>query len=548
MKKWEVLQKLHIKNQKSSVEDLVKLLLKNRGINSEKEQEKFLNPKFSDITIKNVGIDKKNLAKTVKRIKSAIKNKEQIIIFGDYDVDGITGSAILWETLNSIGAKILPYIPNRIDEGYGLSIKGIENLKSQIQNPKLIITVDNGIVANEAVDFANKNGIDVVITDHHLPGKILPKAYSIVHTTNLCGAGVAWMLSREFKTKIDHLELVVLATIADLVPLTNSNRAIVKFGLEKLRATKRIGLLALFRECAVNKELIGTYEIGHIIAPKLNAMGRIDSAMDSLRLVCTTSQKRAEDLARKLCSTNLERQKFTQEAVLHASTLVGSQKLTKNIIFIAHESYQQGVIGLVAGKLVEQYYLPSIVVSKGDIYSKASARSISGFNIINFIRSASELLVDAGGHPMAAGFTVETTKLIMLQEKLEKLALKEITKKMLTRNLRIDCEFPVDLINLKTYETIKKLEPFGMANPVPVFATKRMIVDSFRVIGQDGKHLKLKLKWNEKIFEAIGFGMGEKSSEIKIGDKIDAVYTMDENVWNGNKSLQLKIKDFKVFN
>lgn len=547
MKKWELLDKSKLPAPKTDSNAVLKVLFKNRKLKTKKEMEDFLNPKLSSVTVKNVGINIKDLEKSVKRIKDAIKKKQQIIVFGDYDVDGISGAAILWETLNANGAKVLPYIPNRIDEGYGLSVKGIENLKSQIPEVKLIITVDNGMVANAAVDFANKNGIDVIITDHHVPGKSLPKAYSIVHTTKLCGAGVGWMLALQFEIKKeDHIELVALAAIADLVPLTGANRTLVKFGLEALRKTERLGLLELFRASTVDKNEIGVYEVGHMIAPRLNAMGRLESAMDSLRLLCTTNKERARDLAEKLSQTNLERQKFTQTAVLHASTTVDDLKLANNnLIFLAHESYQQGVIGLVAGRLVEEYYLPSIVVSKGDTYSKASARSISGLNIIEFIRSASDLLVDAGGHPMAAGFTVETSKIEMLQKKLQELALTQVTKEMLERSLRIDCELPADYISPQLYEAISQLEPFGMANPIPVFVTENMTVVELRTVGQDGKHLKLKLKSKEKVFEAIGFGMGERSTELKVEDAIDIAYTMSQDSWNGNKRLQLKLKDLE---
>ena len=264
MKKWQV--EAEIKN-----EDIVKVLLKNRGIKTKKEIEDFLNPKLSDITTQAVKIDEAQLKKAVTRIKKAIREKQKIVVFGDYDVDGICGSAILWETLNSLGATALPYIPSRFDEGYGLSQEGIGNLL-KTGKVNLIITVDNGIVANDAVDFANKNGIDVIITDHHVTSQKLPKALAIVHTTLLCGAGVAYLLSQKLNTSDEnnHLELVVLATIADLVPLTGVNRVFVYFGLGKLRETKRPGLLALINKAGIKKAEIDTYKIGHMIAPRLS--------------------------------------------------------------------------------------------------------------------------------------------------------------------------------------------------------------------------------------------------------------------------------------
>jgi len=572
MKKWKILNK----TKELDKDELIKILLENRGIKTKKEIEEFLDPKLSDITASGVGIDKKQLEKTIERIRKAILAKEQIVIFGDYDVDGICGTAILWETLNDLGAKVMPYIPYRMDEGYGLSIQGIENFKSQIPNPKLIITVDNGIVANDAVDFANENGIDVIITDHHVPSQKVPNAHSIVHTTKICGTGVAYLLAQEFKIqnskfKINentHLELVALATIADLVPLKEENRTFVKFGLEELRRTKRTGLLALIKEAGINKELINTYEIGHIIAPRLNAMGRLEYAMDSLRLLCTNDDSRAKNLAYKLGVTNRRRQEMTIDSFEHARLKVKSQSMrqaqdkqlkVKSLIFVGHESYQQGVVGLIAGRLVEEFYRPTIVVSKGEKISRASARSISGFNIIEFIRNASKFLVDAGGHPMAAGFTVETEKLSLVQEKLEKLAEKMLNEDMLTQSLRVDCEIKFSLIDNNLYDAIQTLAPFGMGNLQPSFVSKKVIIEDIRLVGADRKHLKLKLsQLNSPIqFDAIGFGMGKMSEKIRIGDRIDLVYQIEQNEWparhatqgiaggNGNSKLQLKIKDFR---
>jgi len=572
MKKWKILNEIKIKDKGLPageagliIKDLIKILLENREVGTKREIEEFLNPKLSDVTIKSVGINITQLKKAIGRIKKAIKNKEQIVVFGDYDVDGICATAILWETLRLAGLaqgkpynNVFPYIPHRIDEGYGLSIKGIENVKSQYENVKLIITVDNGIVANKAVEFANNCGIDVIITDHHVPSEIKPKALAIVHTTKLCGTGVAYLLSQNIKYQIsnikydegkdEHLELVALATVADLVPLKGANRTLLKFGLEALRKTSRVGLLELFKEAGLPKDSIGVYEIGHMIAPRLNAMGRLEYAMDSLRLLCTNNQKRAGELARLLGSTNKERQELTLQSVLHAKAYVNSQSpKLKNLLFIAHESYEQGVIGLVAGKLVDEFYRPAIVVSIGDKLSKASARSINGFNIIEFIRKHSQYLVDAGGHPMAAGFTVETTKLVKLQKALEDRAEIVLNKDLLTRSLKIDCELPLSFINLNLYESLQKLAPFGMGNPEPTFLSKKVFIDDMRLVGTENRHIKFRFKINDLGFmiDGIGFGMGEMSTKIHIGDKIDIVYTTDENEWNGERRLQLKIKNLR---
>jgi single-stranded-DNA-specific exonuclease len=550
-KKWNVITEPDKTNEDLGVKDIIELLLKIRGFESKKEIEDFLHPQLEDVTSENVGIDLGEQKKAIKRIIEAIEKQEQIVVFGDYDVDGITGSAILWETLHDLGAKCLPYIPNRIDEGYGLSVKGVTNLQTTIPNTKLIITVDNGIVAHNAVDFANEQGMAVIVTDHHTVGESIPAAHSIVHTTNLCGAGVAYLLSKELRKELGketdddiHLELAALGTVADLVPLTRANRTLVMHGLQNLRTTTRVGLVALFNQSGIKQDAIGVYDIGYIIGPRLNAAGRLESAMDSLRLLCTKDRMRATQLASKLELTNRERQFLLKEAADHALAGVRSQEATmKNILIVGHETYQEGVIGLVAGKLVEAFYRPAIVLSIGETHSKASVRSVSGFNIIEFLRSHHEHFINVGGHPMAAGFTVETAKLAQLQEALESTAAQLIDEDILTRSLKIDIELPFAVLDEELYEELQQLSPFGMANPEPVFATKGVTIESTRVLGKESNHLKLMLSQGRKSFEAIAFGMGARSEEFKTGHKVDIAYVLDENTWNGNTKLQLKIKD-----
>jgi single-stranded-DNA-specific exonuclease len=423
----------------------------------------------------------------------------------------------------------------------------------------LIITVDNGIVANEAVGFANEQGIDVIITDHHTVSDIVPDAYAIVHTTKLCGAGIAYLLAQEIKDlglknkdkdeEDIHLELAALGTVADLVPLTGANRAIVAEGLKKLQHTKRTGLVALFQQAKVAQDSMGVYEIGYIIGPRLNASGRIESAMDSLRLLCTTNKQRAEELAAKLELTNRERQQLLKDAAEHAIAGIKNNELgIKKILVIGHASYEEGVIGLVAGKLVEAFYRPAIVLSLGEKVSKASVRSISGFNIIEFLRLHKEYFVNIGGHPMAAGFTIETSKIPNLQKALEEKAEELLTDVLLKRTLKIDCEVPFEILTQELVEAIQQLAPFGMANFEPVFVTKGVTIDGMRILGKDSKHLKLVLKQDPKNFEAIAFGMGELANSLKIGDKIDVAYCLDENTWNGETKLQLKVKDIVIKN
>jgi len=528
-KKWKILHK--------QSEDVVAVLLKNRKIT---DKEQFLRPKSPwELTAKDVDIDPAQLKKAIARIHKAIKNKESIVVYADYDADGITAGAIMWETIHAMGANVMPYIPHRVEEGYGLSIKGIDAVREQY-DPSLIITVDHGITAYKFVEYAKSLRIDVIVTDHHVKPDKLPDC-TIVHTTQLCGAGVSWFVAKELGKP--DLALAAIGTIADLVPLTSANRSIVKYGLQELNKTNRVGLLALMKDAGVTAGELSTYDISHVLAPRLNAMGRLVHAMDALRLLCTHREDKAMLLARTLGLTNKERQQLTIDTTQHALKGISSPK---KLLFISHETYNPGIIGLVAGKLVEEYYRPAIVVSRGEEISKGSARSITGFNIVEAIKSCSDLLIDVGGHPMAAGFTVETKNLEKLQRKLESLAEKEITDDMLVRELRIDIELSLQSITEGFWEKLRAFEPFGFDNPEPVFVTRGVTLDDFRLVGKDGKHLKLSISNSQFSIGAIAFGMGDIYPKLKNGMNLDIAYTIDMNVWNGNKKLQLKIKDMQL--
>lgn len=547
MKKWDLQNSLKFDKENFDSDKLIKILLENRGLKTKKEIDNFLSPSLEEMDAKSLGINEKDLELTIEIIKKAIKEKTQIVIFGDYDVDGIAGSAVLWESLNSVGAKVMPYIPHRVDEGYGLSEKGIENVLDEYPNTKIIITVDNGIVASGAVKFANSKNLEVIITDHHQPEEELPKAFSIVHSTKICGAAVAWFLSKEFsKPELlkDHLGLVALASVTDVMPLTGFNRTLVSLGLVELRKTKRPGIIELLELAAVSQENIGVYELGHIIGPRLNAMGRIEHAMDSLRFLCTKNLPRARELANKLHITNRDRQQLTFDSVDHAKKLFGDK--SNKLIFISDKSYQPGVVGLISGRLTEQFYRPSIVISEGVEIGKASCRSVAGFNIIEFIRKFSDLIEDKGGHPMAAGFSVKTENIPLLKKRMEEAAEKEIDDNLLIRNLKIDCELDLEFISFDLFDQILKLSPFGHANPEPTFMAKNLEITDLRFVGKDSSHLKLNLKQigSLQVFKSILFGY-DKKLDLKIGSKVDVVYNISLNEWNGNKSLELKMKDVK---
>lgn len=538
-----------------TTDDVIQTLLHNRGLTTVGDQKAFLHPKDPlELTARDVSIKESALKNALKRIRSAIEQKESIVVYADYDADGITAGSVMWEALHTLGAQVMPYVPHRIDEGYGLSEKGIDNCISEF-HPTLIITVDHGITAKNQVEYAKKLGVDVIVTDHHLPPEEIPDC-TIVHTTELCGAGVSWFIaktllldSKQTAEANDLLALAAIGTIADMVPLVGANRSIAKFGLTQIIKTKRIGIKALIHEAGLEENEIATSDISHMIAPRLNAMGRLDHAIDALRLLCTKNPGRAEMLATKLGATNKERQQLTVDSTLHA--LTGLSKIeniqTNKILVVSDPSYNPGIIGLVAGKLVEEYYRPSIVIAVGEIFSKASARSIAGFNIVEFIRGAGELLVDVGGHPMAAGFTVETKNIPLLREFFESHIDGLLDESLFVRSLFVDTELPYFLVTRSLVDALKDFEPYGLANYEPVFVTKGFIVEQIRKIGAKQNHLKLKLKNPEKrSVDAVAFGLGALGDTIPVGSVIDVVYTVDENTWNGTTTVQMKVRDIQV--
>lgn len=549
MKKWKIIAPRVSYKTKLTDQEILNTVLHNRQIKTPAQVKDFLKPVLEKLTIKTSGIDTKEYTKFEKRINRALRSNEKIVVYGDYDVDGICASAILWETLYSKTKNVYPFIPDRVDEGYGLSEKGIDRILVDHPETKIIITVDNGIVAFDAVRYANSKGIDVVITDHHVKGKKNPESFCLLHTTSLCGAGIAWLLAKELgfesNEKVrDKLGLATLATIADLVPLVDHNRAIVSAGLEILKNTNRIGIVELLNESRVDQNSIDVYTVGHVIAPRLNASGRIQSAMNALRLLCTTSRTKAIELSRMLGNVNRDRQDITNESVEHARVLVLENTLSQRINIVSSQKYNPGVIGLIASHLVEIYYKPSFAISLGDKISKGSARSIHGVNIIDLIRSVDENLIDAGGHPMAAGFTVETEKLEVFLNDLVRKAEKVVTKELLERFINIDLILPLSSITKSLFSKLSSLEPFGMGNPEPVFGSYGVEIVELRRIGKEQDHLKLKVEQDGKIIDAVAFKWADKV-DVLLGDKIDIAYTINENNWNDKVSLQLKIRDIR---
>ena len=527
--------KWKIPPQKSS--DLIEQLLINRGIKTPKEKELFFNSKFEDFEKE---LHLPGIPKSKNRIEKAIKEGELIIAYGDFDVDGICGAAVLYLGLTAKGAKVLPYIPHRIKEGYGLSRQGLEFARDS--RASLVISVDCGIVAFEMAKYAKSLGLDLIITDHHqlLDGEY-PDAYAIVHSTKLCGAGVAWTLIRDENL----LDLVAIATIADMIPVLGVNRALVKKGLELLKRTDRVGLQALYEEAGITPGEIGSYEVGHIIAPRLNAMGRLEHAIDSLRLLCTKDKEKAKKLASLLGETNSQRKLLTQTAVDEAKLLVNGS--TKKIHVLSSKDWIPGIVGLVAGRVCEETRVPSIAISVGEVHSKGSARSVRGVNIVETIRKCSDILVAVGGHPRAAGFTIETSKIEIFRKRLEEIM--DDYELVEDHELEIEAQVASNKLNLKLAKEVYDFEPFGISNPVPVLVTMNMELQDLRTVG-DGKHLKGKLlrhpERSEGSIEFIGFGMGDMINILSSGQLVDMAYVLDIDKFGGLEKLQLKVKDIRL--
>ncbi len=522
---WKILPK--------KTEDLVEQLLINRGIIS---KEKFFHPQISDFE-KDLKI--KGIEKAQKRILEAKDSGELIIVYGDFDVDGICGSAILYKALTSVGVKVLPYIPHREKEGYGLSELGLKTVRDL--GATVVITVDCGITAINQVDFAKSIGLDLIITDHHLPLDEKPDAYCIVHSTKMCGSAVAWCLIRGLvKAEVAQnlLQFVAMATVCDLIPLVDLGRAFLYEGLKVLNKTQNLGLLSLINESALKLGTISSYEIGHILGPRLNAMGRLEHAIDSLRLLCTKDLSKAKRLAKLLSDTNIERQKMTFDAIEQAKLQVNKNKKIQVLI---HKEWSGGIIGLIAGRICEQYFRPTIAISIGEEVSRGSARSINGINIVEVVRSCENLLVSVGGHPRACGFSILTKNIDIFKKRLEEIVI--TLPDGMEQVLEIEAEVESKKLTKNLLDEIERFEPFGFGNPRPIFATYGVQVSDIRTVGQ-GKHLKFKA--GIQSIDCIAFGMGELQSMLQNGQQIDIAYTIDIDDYNDFEKLQLKIKDLKV--
>lgn len=555
-KKWQVYQvendEVEKLQEKFKINKLLATILVNRGIMEEEQIEKFLKPKRSDF-YNPYGMPDMNIA--VERIMKAIENKEKTIIYGDYDVDGITSVTVLKSFLEERGLHVGVYIPNRLEEGYGLNKKAVEYIAEQKYS--LMITVDCGISAVEEVEYANQLGIETIVTDHHEPGNELPNAIAVVDAKrkdnqyqcrNLAGVGVVFKLIQaigikmrlEEKEYLKYLDIVCIGTISDIVPLTDENRVIVKLGLKLVEQTRNLGLKSILQASGYNK--IDSVTISFGIAPRINACGRMGHQEEALNLFLSKDINEVNELTQKLNEYNKTRQEIEKRIYKDATTQIEEQGLAnKNTIVLMGKNWHHGVIGIVASKITEMYFKPSILLCEEDDLGKGSGRSIPGFDLYEALTECKESINRFGGHAMAVGINVKKDKLEEFKEKLEQIS-KEKNIEEIVPILKIDAQISLDEINKEMVNSLKKLEPFGEENKNPLFVFKNLKIDSIRALSE-GKHLKLTLKDNKNIVNAIGFNLGDLANEYRIGDKIDVVGNLEINSFNGVDNIQINIKD-----
>ena len=496
------------------------------------------------------------------RIAQAVQSGEPMAVYGDFDTDGVTAVTLLVQAMTAMGGNIRPYIPHRTREGYGLNNDAIHQLAKE--GVRLLITVDCGISNLVEVAEANSLGLDVIVTDHHHPPAELPAAFAIVNPKqdgcaypykHLVGVGIAYKLVHALVKRglslgsvrgRDLLDVVALGTVADMGPLTGENRVLVKAGLDAIHSTTRPGLKALIEVAGLTRSAISASDIGYTLAPRINAAGRLDDAVRAYQLLLTDDDATAERLARELNQTNRERQDLTKEVQAAAKAqaeAAGTQR--GRIVVIAGEAFAAGVVGLVAGKLVEEWGRPVLLLEQGASESRGSARSVPGFSIIDALTGCKELFVRFGGHAAAAGFTIANANIPLLEAHLLAVAERQLTDEMLQPAITIDAPVKLDELGWDLLAELKRLEPFGQANPQPTLMSAGVQVVDARPRGAEGQHLRLMLRDGGGVHEAIAFRLGHLADALHRHPRIDVAYTFDDDVWNGEHRLQLKVKDFR---
>ncbi|HOU42930.1 MAG TPA: single-stranded-DNA-specific exonuclease RecJ [Anaerolineaceae bacterium] len=531
----------------------IRQILYNRGCLDADSAERYLRaqPEMYD-PFQMIGMED-----AVARILSAISMGEEIVVYGDYDVDGVTATALLVQVLQQMGGKARAYIPNRFDEGYGLNNEALDVLAQE--QVRLVITVDCGIRSPVEAEHARSCGMDMIITDHHHPKDEIPNAWAVIcprqegdpyPDKNLAGVGLAFKLAQalllrhpvEGVSAEDWLDLVALGTVADLVPLVDENRGLVRAGLRILRMGRRQGVLSLAQAAGLNPERLTAGDISFGLAPRLNAAGRLESALAAFAMLMSTDPMEAGPLAQKLDDQNRQRQKITQE-IQQAAELMAAEEVSPHLIFAVHPEFNSGVVGLAASRLVEAYYRPAIVGQIGEETTRASCRSIPIFHITKALDECADLLVRHGGHAMAAGFTVSNHQLEELRVRLQAIAERELADQELVPSLRADIELPLSEIRPSLLPYLDQLQPTGTNNPEAVFVARNLWVTNSRTVGAEKKHLKLTVTDGSITYDAIAFRQGHWQDQMP--ESVDLMFTFEKNNFQGREYLQLNVKDIQ---
>ncbi len=531
---------------------LISQLLYNRGLTEPSRIESFIT---ADDRLSGDPFLLSDMHQAVARIYQALLSGENIAIYGDFDADGITATALLVQGLAILGCKAIPYIPHRLTEGYGLKTSALEGLHRQ--GIDLVITVDCGITALREVKKAKRAGLDIIITDHHTPPDIIPPATAVINPklpdssypfSELAGVGVAFKLLQALfqslgkEQQLDELmDLVAVGTIADMVPLLGENRYLAKQGLKLMNTCPRLGIREMIDRPGLNIGSLDSDSISWNIAPRLNAAGRLEHAMSSYELLMTDSPQEAHELAIWLEQKNSERQKLTTKALTLAKEQIADQGVAP-LLVASDKDFPAGICGLVAGRLTEEFYRPAIVIKTGEQVSSGSCRSIPEFNIILALTQCSSLFSHFGGHSQAAGFTLPSRNLPRLQQTLMQLATTQLAGVDLRPKLDIDAQVGLHDLAGDTFPTIQKLAPFGRNNPAPTFLSRRVEVTASRTMGANREHLRLKLKQGDTVWDGVGFRLGQYLTEAH--SHIDIVYNLEIDHWGGKETLRLNILDF----
>jgi single-stranded-DNA-specific exonuclease len=527
-------------------------LLYNRGLSDPSQIELFLE---GDSRLAYDPFLLPDMHQAVSRIYRALLSAEKIVVYGDFDVDGVTSTALMVQGLHALGGMVMPYIPHRVTEGHGLRKPALDELYDQGVN--LIITVDCGITDVEEIRHANQLGITVIITDHHTAPQVLPEAYAIVNPklpgseypfNELAGVGVAYkvmqalMSSLGKEDQIDaYMDLVAIGTVADMVPLVGENRYLVKRGINTLNMAPRLGLKEIINRAGLASGGLDAESITWCISPWLNASGRLEHAIASYKLLTTASVQEARELAAMLGQQNIERQRLTAKAMAEARNQINIQGIAP-LIMLCNKEFPLGIAGPVAGKLAEEYYRPVIIVNIDEKTASGSCRSIPEFNIINALNQCGGLLGRYGGHAQAAGFTAPSKNLNLLQRTLIEMAERQLKGVDLRPRINIDAEVALTDLGGPTYQMLQKLSPFGKGNPLPTFVSRSVEVAGCRTMGVDQQHLRLKLKQDGSAWDAVAFKLGDSLSEVS--NVMDIVYNLELDRWGGAENLRLNIQSF----